>query len=109
MLQMDLARLEVLFFFVTVQEFGILRQIHAFLPPFLFLMQVAPQADHLQIHVCELDMPIFAPIEQKLHVSSVEQIAHAIWADTQDSLSPTQHVPLWNVRLEKSTSQKLDM
>ena len=79
MLQMDLARLEVLFFFVTVQEFGILRQIHAFLSPVLFLMQVAPEADHLrlqkrqcgldkqevchhhlrQIHVCELDMPIF--------------------------------------------------
>ena len=68
-------------------------------------MKVEPEADllHLQkrqcdldkkevchhhlrkIHVCELDMPTFVPIGQKLHVSSGEQFAHAIWAATQDS------------------------
>ena len=77
-------------------------------------------------------MLIFAPIEQKLHVSSGEQIAHAMLAGTQDSSNPAQYVPLWNLQLgsssqkqdnrmqilhlrqggnqlEKSTNQKLDM
>ena len=39
--------------------------------------------------VRELDMLIFARIKQKLHVSSGEWIAHAIWDDTQDSSCPT--------------------
>ena len=90
MWQMDLARLEVLFFFVTVQELCVLRQIRPVL-------------------VCELETLIFAPIRQKLHVSSGERIAHAILAGTQDSSNPTQNVPLWSIQLEKSTSQKLDM
>ena len=67
---------------------------------------------HLRLRpflVCELDMLIFLPIEKKLHVSSGEQIAHATFAGTQDSSSPTQFVPLWSTQLEKSTSQKLDM
>ena len=90
---MDLARLEVLFFFVTVQELCVLRQGHAFLSPVHFLMQVAPEAYHLRLQkrqygldeqevyhlhlrlvlVCELDMPNFVPIGQKLHVSSVSR------------------------------------
>ena len=102
---MDLARLKVLFFFVQVWELCVLRKIHAFLSPLTFLMKVEPEADllHLQkrqcdldkkrfviimfvqIHVCELDTPIFVPIGQKLHVSSGEQFAHAIWAATHDS------------------------
>ena len=54
--QMDLATLEVLFFFVTVQEFGVLRQSHAFLPPVLFSMQVAPEADHLRVQKQQCDL-----------------------------------------------------
>ena len=46
---MELARLEILFFFVTMQELCVVRQIHAFLPMVLFLMQVAPDADHLRL------------------------------------------------------------
>ena len=45
----------------------------------------------------------------KLQVSSGEPIAHATLAGTQDSSNPTQYVPLWTIRLEKSTSQKLDL
>ena len=56
-----------------------------------------------------LDMLIFAPKEKKLHVSSGEQIAHVIWAGTQDSPTPTHYVPLWSTQLEMSTSPKLDM
>ena len=107
---MGLAKLEVLFFFVTVQELCVLRQIHA--PPVLLLMQVAPEVYHPRLRpvlVCELDMLVFAPIERKLHVSSGEQIANAILAGMQDSSSPTQYVQLWNSQLKKSTSQKLDM
>ena len=123
---MDLARLEVLFFFVTVQELCVLRQINAVISTVFLLMRVAPEAYHLRLQtrqycldeqevyhfhlrpvlVCELDMLIFAPMEQKLHVSSGEQIAHAILAGTQDSSNPTQHVPLWSTKLEKSTSEK---
>ena len=93
---------------------------------FLTLMQVAPEADHLRLQtrrcgldkqevhhvhllpdlVCELDMLTIAPTEQKLHVSSSEQTAHAIWAGTQDSPSPTQYVPLWSTQLDKSTRPK---
>ena len=124
---MGLARLEVLFFFVTVQELCVPRQIHA--SAVLLSMQDAPEVYHLRLQkrqqgldkqevyhlrlrpvlVCELDMLIFAPIEKKLHVSSGEQIAHATFAGTQDSSSPTQYVTLWSTQLEKSTSQKLDM
>ena len=128
MWQMGLARLEVLFFFVTVQELSVLRQIHA--SPVLLLMQVAPEVYHLRLQkrqygldkqevyyhlhlrpvlVCELDMLILAPMEQKLHVSSGEQIAHEILAGTQDTSNPTQYVELRSTQLEKSTSQKLDM
>ena len=52
---------------------------------------------------------VFVPIEQKLHVSSGEPIAHVTLADTQDSSNPTQYVPFWNIQFLKSTSQKLDM
>ena len=107
---MGLARLELLFFFVTVQELCVLRQIHA--SPILLLMQVAQEVYHLRLRPvleCELDMLIFAPIERKLHVSLGEQIANPILAGTQDSSSPTQYVQLWNSQLKKSTSQKLDM
>ena len=112
---MGLARLDVLFFYVLVQELRFLREIHAFLPPVLFLMQVALEADHLRLQnrqcgldeqevyhlhlrpvlVCELDVLIFAAIKQKLHVSS--------------GVRSNIVCPLWSIRLEKSTSQKLDM
>ena len=46
---MGLARLDVLFFLITVQEFFVLRQIHAFLSPVLFVMMVAPEAYHLRL------------------------------------------------------------
>ena len=69
---------------------------------------------HLRLRVYlenELDMLVFAPTEQKLHVSSGEQIAHTTWflAGTQDSSGPTQYVELWTTQLERSTGQKLDM
>ena len=99
---MGLAKLEVLFFFVTVQELCVLRQIHA--SRILLLMQVVQEVHHLRLRpvlVCELDMLVFAPIERKLHVSSGEQIADAILAGMQDSSSPTQYVPLWSTQLEK--------
>ena len=54
-------------------------------------------------------MLIFATTKQKLHVSLGEQIAHSILAGTQDSSNPTQYVPLWSTKLEKRTSEKLDM
>ena len=54
-------------------------------------------------------MLIFAPMEQMLHVSSGEQIAHEILTGTQDTSNPTQYVELRSTQLEKSTSQKLDM
>ena len=44
---MGLARLEVLFFFVIVQELFVLRQISA--SPVLLLMQVAPEVYHLRL------------------------------------------------------------
>ena len=47
--QMDLARLEVLFFFVQVWELCVLRKIHAFLSPLTFLMKVEPEADPLHL------------------------------------------------------------
>ena len=75
-------------------------------------MKAAPEVYHLHLHpvlVCELRMLIFAPIGQKLLVSSGEEIAHAILAGTQDSSNPTQYVQLWNIQLAKSTSQKQDM
>ena len=95
----------------------------------LLLMLVAPKAYHLGLQtreydldkqqVChlrrhptlvnELDMLIFVALEQQLHVSSCEQIAQAILAGTQGRLNPIQCVPLWNIPLEMSTSQKLDM
>ena len=98
MWQVGLARLEVFVFFVTVQELCVLRQMHA--SPVLLLIQVAPEVYHLRLQkrqygldepevyylrlhpvlACELDMLIFDPIDQKLHVSSGEQIAHAILA-----------------------------
>ena len=46
---MDLARLEVLFFFVQVWELCVLRKIRAFLSPLTFLMKVEPEADHLHL------------------------------------------------------------
>ena len=41
----------------------------------------------------------------------VTRVAHATWllADTQDSSSPTQYVPLWSAQLERNTVQKLDV
>ena len=47
MWQIGLARLEVLFFFVTVQQLCVLRQIDA--PPVLLLMQVASETYHLRL------------------------------------------------------------
>ena len=44
---MGLARLVVLFFFVTVQELCVPRQIHV--SPVLFLMQVVPEVYHLRL------------------------------------------------------------
>ena len=70
------------------------------------------EVDHLHLRpvlVCELDKLIFAPIKQKLHVSPSKQIDHEILADAQESSNPTQYVPLWNIQLENSTSQMLDM
>ena len=127
--QMGLAKLEVLLFFVTVQELCVRRQVHALLQPAPSLMKVAPEVYHLHLQkrqcaldkqqvyhlrlrpvlMCEMDLLIFAPIEQKLHVSSGEQIAHVILAGTQDSSSPTQYVPLWRTQLEQSTNRKLDV
>ena len=71
-----------------------------------------PEAYHLHLRpvlVCELDTLIFVAIGQKVHVSSGESNGHTILAGTQDSLSPTQYIPLWTIRPEKGTSQMLDM
>ena len=54
-------------------------------------------------------MMIFVATEQELHVSSGEQLAHAILASTQESSNPAHYVPLWSIQLEKSTSRKLHM
>ena len=46
---------------------------------------------HFHFHhvlVYELDMLIFVPILQTLHVSSGEETAHTILAGTQDSSNP---------------------
>ena len=73
---------------------------------------------HLHLHPClvhglvhELDMMVFALTWQRLHVSLGDQVAHATrsLADTQDSSSPTQYVPLWSAQLERNTDQKLNM
>ena len=42
---------------------------------------------------CELGMQMFAPIEQKFHVSLGEETAHAIWAGMQDSSNPKPICP----------------
>ena len=96
-----------------MQEFCVLLQIHAFLSPVLFVMMVAPEADHLrlqkqwhdldeqevyrhhlhQVLVSELGTRIIYLLRQRLHVSSDEQIAHAILDDTQDSSNPRRYVP----------------
>ena len=66
-----------------------MREIHA--STVFLLMQVAPdeqEVSHLHLRpvlVCELKMLIFAPIEQKLHVSSGDPTAHGTLAGTQDS------------------------
>ena len=44
----DLARVEVLFFFVVEKEYCVLRQNHAFRSPVPFVMKVAPEANHLR-------------------------------------------------------------
>ena len=45
---------------------------------------------------------------RRLHVSSVDQVAHATrsLAETQDSSSAIHNVPLWSAQLERSTDQK---
>ena len=53
-------------------------------------------------------MPTFVAREQQLHVSSGEQIAHAILAGTQDSSGPTQYVPLWSTQLERRSLLRRD-
>ena len=57
MAQMGLVRLEVLFFFVIVQELCVLRQIHGFLSVVLFLMKVVSEVYHLHLqkHWHDLD------------------------------------------------------
>ena len=74
----------------------------------------AQGVSHLHLHTCrvhDLDMLFFALTWQRLHVYLSDQVAYATWslADTQDSSSPTQYVPLWSTQLERNTDQKLDM
>ena len=60
---------------------------------------------HLRRHPVsghELDTLILVAKEQKSHVSSGEQIAHATLAGTQDSSNPTQDVPF----VEYSTGEQ---
>ena len=54
-------------------------------------------------------MLIFVAKEQKLHVSSGKPTAQATLAGTRNSSNPTKVAPVWNIRLEKITSQMLDM
>ena len=104
--QMDLARLEVLFFFVTVWELCVVLKIHAstdflwlqaaqrfIIFIFVFRNGSTVEVCHLRCHPVlghELDMLIFVAIEQKLHVSSGEQNAHATFG--------------WYARLVKSNT-----
>ena len=53
---MDLARLEILFFSVNVQELAFLRQMHACLSPVPFVMMVAPKAYHLRLQNRQRDL-----------------------------------------------------
>ena len=69
---------------------------------------------HPHLQAClvhQLDMLVFPLTKQRLHVSTVDQVAHATWslADSQDSSCPTQYVPSWSAQLERNTDQKLDM
>ena len=69
---------------------------------------------HLHLHAClmhELDMLVFTLTWQRLHVFSGDQVAHATWslADTHDSSSATQNVPLKSAQQERNTDQKQDM
>ena len=68
---------------------------------------------HLRRHpnlVDELDMSTFVAREFKSYMfrRASRSLTRPL-AGTQDWLSPTQHVPLWKIPLEKSTSQKQDM
>ena len=77
--QVGLARLEVLFFLVTVQEFCALRQIHAFLLPVSFVMMVAPEANHLRLQNRQRDLNEQEVYRHHLHQVLVSELGTRIF------------------------------